>query len=121
MEFNLLKEFLESGLTQTQFGLNKNVSGGKMAAKLHKDIRRIFNSTFIDAEEIIGNHSSYIHDVKFNKENWLKAINAHEEIYLSLKDPDNRKLSDLTVSEFMELMSAILAAGKEGDGEGVRF
>jgi len=109
MEFNLLKEFLNSGITQKDFAKTKSLSSAAIAYKLTRQMRRLLSTKVIDGESIICDTSMIIYDVRRNKENWLKAINAYEERMLSPFEIDNRKITELTVSEFVALCRSLNA------------
>ena len=106
MDFNLLKEFLNSNTTQKDFAKLKNLSSAVIASKLTREMRRLLYTSVIDGKSIICDTSMIIYDVRRNKENWLKAINAYEQTMAApiIFKNDNRKISDLTVSEFVGLL-----------------
>jgi hypothetical protein len=111
MDFKLLKEFLNSDTTQKDFAQSKNLSSTAIAHKLTREMRRLLNTKVIDGESIVCDTSMIIYDVRRNKENWLKAINAYEQTMATPVnlEKDNRKISDLTVSEFVGLMRSLNA------------
>ena len=114
MDFNLLKEFLNSDTTQKDFAKTKNRSAASIGNSLTKAMRRLLITRVIDGESIICDTSMIIYDVRRNKENWLKAIDAYET---KMKAPvfverDNRKISDLEVWEFVDLIRSLNALGK---------
>lgn len=106
MNFNLLKEFLESGLTQQKFAAVKGFSVTCIRVNLIREMRLLRHTKVVDAEKIIGDTSMYNYDVRRNKENWLKGISAYEEAMLKPIDLDTRKVSELTVSEFLSILSS---------------
>ena len=111
MDFNLLKEFLNSNTTQKDFAKSKSLSSAAISHKLTRGMRRLLSTKVIDGESIVCDTSMIIYDVRRNKENWLKAINAYE---LTMAAPvnfekDNRKISDLTVSEFVGILRSLNA------------
>ena len=109
MEFNLLKEFLNSNSTQKDFAKTKNLSATAISHKLTREMRRLLHTKVVDAQSIICDTSMIIYDVRRNKENWLKAISAYEEIMLKPVEIDNRKINELTVSEFVALCRSLNA------------
>ncbi len=114
MEFTLLKEFLNSNTTQKDFAKTKNRSAASIGNSLTKAMRRLLITRVIDGESIICDTSMIIYDVRRNKENWLKAIDAYET---KMKTPvfaemDNRKISDLTVSEFIDIIRGLSKLSK---------
>lgn len=106
MNFNLLKEFLNSDITQKDFAKSKNLSSAAISHKLTKEMRMLLNTKVIDVKSIVCDTSMIIYDVRRNKENWLKAINAYEQTMAAPVnlEKDNRKISDLTVSEFFWIL-----------------
>lgn len=106
MDFNLLKEFLNSDTTLQAFAYSKNLSSFSIAGKLRLEMRRLLSTKVIDGESIVCDTSMHIHYVRRNKENWLKAINAYEQTMAAPVniEKDNRKISNLTVSEFVGLL-----------------
>lgn len=111
MDFKLLKEFLKSDTTQKDFAKSKNLSSAAIACKLNREMRILLKTKVIDGESIVCDTSMIIYDVRRNKENWLKAINAYEQTMatpVNLEN-DNRKISDLTVSEFVGILRALNA------------
>jgi hypothetical protein len=106
MDFNLLKNFLNSDTTQKDFAKLNNLSTAAMANKLTREMRRLLGTRVIDGESIVCDTSMIIYDVRRNKENWLKAINAYEQKMAApvIFENDNRKISDLTVSEFVSML-----------------
>jgi len=111
MDFNLLKEFLNSDTTKKDFAKSKNLSSTAISHKLIREMRMLLNTKVIDGESIVCDTSIIIYDVRRNKENWLKAINAYEQTMAAPVnfDKDNRKISDLTVSEFIGLLRSLNA------------
>jgi hypothetical protein len=109
MEFNLLKEFLNSNSTQKDFAKTKNLSATAIAHKLTREMRRLLHTKVIEGESIICDTSMIIYDVRRNKKNWLKAISAYEERMLKPVEIDNRKITELTVSEFASLCRSLNA------------
>jgi len=109
MEFNLLKEFLNSNSTQKDFAKTKNLSDTAISHKLTREMRRLLHTKVVDAQSIICDTSMIIYDVRRNKENWLKAISAYEERMLKPVEIDNRKINELTVSEFVALCRSLNA------------
>lgn len=111
MDFNLLKEFLNRDTTQKDFAKSKNLSSAVIAHKLTREMRRLLNTKVIDTKSIVCDTSLFIYDVRHNKENWLRAINAYEQTMDAPVnfEKDNRKISDLTVSEFVGLLRALNA------------
>jgi len=110
MDFNLLKEFLNSNTTQKDFAKSKNLSGTAISHKLIREMRRLLGTTVIDGKSIVCDTSMLIYDIRLNKENWLKAINAYEQAIAApvISEKDNRKISDLTVSEFVGLLRSLI-------------
>jgi len=106
MHFNTLKEFLESGLSQKQYAISQGVGITTMADRLTREMKRLLNTNVIEAKRIVGEVSIHIDDVKRNRANWLKAIEAYDQTMCAPVDikTDNRKISDLTVSEFCGLV-----------------
>jgi len=111
MDFKLLKEFLNSNTTQKDFAKSKNLSSAAIAHKLTREMRRILSTKVIDGKSIVCDTSMIIYDVRRNKENWLKAINAYEQTMAAPVnfEKDNRKISDLTVSEFVGILRSLNA------------
>lgn len=111
MDFNLLKEFLNSDTTQKDFAKSKNLSSAVIAHKLTREMRRLLSTRVIDGQSIVCDTSMIIYDVRRNKENWLKAITAYEQAMDAPVnfEKDNRKISDLTVSEFVGLLRSLNA------------
>jgi len=111
MDFNLLKEFLQSNTTQKEFAKSNNISVNTISYKLQNQISRLLYTKVIDAKNIICDTSIVIYDVRRNKENWLKAINAYEQTMAAPVNfqKDNRKISDLTVSEFVGILRSLNA------------
>lgn len=111
MNFNLLKEFLNSNTTQKDFAKSKNLSSPAIAHKLTREMRRLLGTKVIDGESIVCDTSMIIYDVRRNKENWLKAINAYEQTMAAPVnfEKDNRKIIDLTVSEFVGILRSLNA------------
>lgn len=105
MNFNLLKEFLESGLTNKKFANYKGVSGTCIGNKLKKEMRKLLSTNMFDAKSIVGDSYISIYDARKYKENWLKAIYAYERGMLEPVSLDTRKISELTVSEFLSILS----------------
>jgi len=107
MNFDLLREFLESDVTQKDFAKRKGISAAAMSTKLSKQMRKLLSTPIIDGKHIVKHTSTVIHDVRHNKVLWIKAINEYDRV---IGEPvnyeaDNRKISDLTVSEFVRLMA----------------
>ncbi len=113
MHFNNLKQFLESGLSQKQFAISQGISVTGMADRLTREMKRLLATNVIDARSIIADVSMHVDNVKRNKENWLKAIDAYERTIATPVDikTDNRKISELTVSEFVGVMMKVLGGG----------
>ena len=109
MDFTLLKEFLNSNMTQKDFSKLKNVSATWISHKLSREIRWLLNTKVIDGKSIICDTSTMLNDIRRNKENWLKAISAYEQTVASpiIFTKDNRKIGDLSVSEFANLLRAL--------------
>jgi hypothetical protein len=108
MEFQMLKDFLISGKTQKDFAKEYQMSAQNMRYALFKQMRKLCTSDIIDANRFIENdqYKYYIWTVKRNKKCWLQAIESYESalsVNDSVKD-DSRKLLDLTVSEFMNIV-----------------
>ena len=109
MDFNLLKEFLTSDTTQKDFAKSKNLSSKAIARKLTREMRRLLLTRVINGRSIVCDTSLFIYDVRRNKENWLKAIDAYEQTIATPVniEKDNRKISDLTVSEFFGILRSL--------------
>ena len=110
MEYQLLYSFLKSGKNQKDFAKEHGISGTAMGAKLHKQLRKIRNTTIINIDDYLLDPSTLIVNVKQSAHMWIKAIEAYNEVINSLPETsiDNRKLMDLTISEFKSLMISIL-------------
>jgi hypothetical protein len=113
MHFPNLKKFLESGLSQKQFAISQGVGVTTMADRLTREMKRLLATNVIDAKRIVGEVSIHIDDVKRNRANWLKAIDAYDQTMFAPVDikTDNRKISELTVSEFVGVMMKVLGNG----------
>ena len=110
MEFELLKEFLESKLTLNEFSKTKQRSSTRISHKLNREIGHLLNTKIIDAEKIIGGRYGDKYAIRRNSKLWLKAINEYELVVNSeyVPEKDFRPISQLTVSEFTNLIKAIL-------------
>jgi hypothetical protein len=110
MHFNNLKQFLESGLSQKQYAISQGISITGMADRLTREMKRLLNTNVIEAKRIVGEVSIHIDDVKRNRVNWLKAIEAYDQTMCAPVDikTDNRKISELTVSEFVGVMMKVM-------------
>lgn len=110
MHFNNLKQFLESGLSQKQYAISQGVGVTTMADRLTREMRRLLSTSVIEANRIVGEVSMHIDDVKRNRANWLKAIDAYNQTMCAPVEikTDNRKISELTVSEFVGVMMKLI-------------
>jgi hypothetical protein len=110
MHFNNLKQFLQSGLSQKRYAISQGVGITTMADRLTREMKRLLNTNVIEAKRIVGEISIHIDDVKRNRANWLKAIEAYNQTMCAPVDikNDNRKISELTVSEFVGVMMNLI-------------
>jgi hypothetical protein len=110
MHFNTLKEFLQNGLTQNKYAKSKGWAVSSTADRMTREMKRLLATNVIDARSIIADVSMHVDNVKRNKENWLKAIDAYERTIATPVDikTDNRKISELTVSEFVGVMMKVM-------------
>jgi len=110
MHFNNLNQFLQSGLSQKQFAISQGVGVTTMADRLTREMKRLLSTNVIEAKRIVGEVSIHIDDVKRNRVNWLKAIEAYNQTMCAPVDikTDNRKISELTVSEFVGVMMKVM-------------
>lgn len=75
----LLKEFLESGLTQTEFAKRKGITQNKMSKELMKLRWQLLDCQLFDVEAYINPYASELFHVKRNTASWLKAIEMFEK------------------------------------------
>jgi hypothetical protein len=110
MHFNTLKEFLQNGLTQNKYAKSKGWAVSSTADRMTREMKRLLNTNVIEAKRIVGEVSIHIDDVKRNRANWLKAIEAYNQTMCAPVDikTDNRKISELTVSEFVGVMMKVM-------------
>ena len=105
----LLEEMLQKGVSQRQAADQNGISVGTFAKKITHGMRMLLVFPGLDAKSIIGSGSMYLRDVVNHKEGWLRAISAYRN-YVDPPAPeielDNRKVSELTVSELIAIIKA---------------
>ena len=108
MEFDFFKEYLISGKTQKGFAQSKCVSQAWVSAKLRKSASNLFKTQLIDAESFFDN-PNHKFDYAKGRKSWLDAIAAYEQAVLIKLGRSNRKIGDLTVPEFVQLMKQVVS------------
>lgn len=72
MDYTLLKEFLESDLSQKDFAIQKNVKQSVISKKLWYQLNRLY----MDGLHHPGPYAYEVRYARKNKEELLKAINS---------------------------------------------
>lgn len=101
----ITKPFLESDLSIKDFSNLVGLTSARVSQILIRDLNNVYYKLFKDSK-------SDLLKVPLRKEDrqrWLSRVNKYIEIY-NLPEKikrDNRKISDLTVKEFIALMSSL--------------
>ena len=101
----ITKPFLESGMSIKEFSDVVGLTSGRVSQILIRDLNTIHYKLFKDADFDLRKVPLKNED----RQRWLNRVNEYIEI-INLPDKikrDNRKISDLTVEEFIALMSSL--------------
>ena len=101
----ITKPFLESEMSIKNFADEVGLTSGRVSQILLRDLNIIHYKLFKDSDFELRN----VPLRKEDRQRWLTRVNEYIEI-INLPDKikrDNRKISDLTVEEFIALMSSL--------------
>lgn len=110
MDLSLFKEFLLADMTQRDFAALKGMPSTTVATRCTKAMKHLLTTKIIDGKSIVKDLSMITYDVRENRDNWLKAIEAYERAVAAPVnyEVDNRKIGELTVSEFSGLLRHLM-------------
>lgn len=110
MDLSLFKEFLLADMTQRDFAALKGMPSATLAGRCIKAMKHLIKTKIIDGKAIVKDLSMITYDVRENRYNWLKAIEAYERAVAAPVnyEVDNRKIGELTVSEFSGLLRHLM-------------
>ena len=101
----ITKPFLESDLSIKDFSDVVGLTSARVSQILIRDLNNVHYKLFKDSDF----HLRKVPLRKEDRERWLNRVNEYIEI-INLPEKikrDNRKISDLTVEEFIALMSSL--------------
>ena len=101
----ITKPFLESEMSIKNFSDEVGLTSGRVSQILLRDLNIIHYKLFKDSDFELRK----VPLKKEDRQRWLTRVNEYIEI-INLPDKikrDNRKISDLTVEEFIALMSSL--------------
>ena len=97
--------YLQSKLTIKDFSDTVSLSTARVSQLIKRDLTMVYCKLFKESDFYIRRVPRTIQD----RQKWEKRVNEYIEI-INLPDRikrDNRKIADLTVDEFVSLMSSI--------------
>lgn len=108
MNLKLLKDYINSDLSLKSYCSFNNLKYDVTNRIVINTAHKLRSCTFIKSSSFLGN-SCGARDVRNNKNEYLKAIDEYEMAIKPFKneETDNRKISDLTVSDFIALMKSL--------------
>ena len=112
MEVILLKQFLQSNKNLNDFSKEYDMSANAIRARISKQSHFLIKSKIIDIKKYLPYPNQYLYNMKANREYWLMAIDDYEQSKNNVNNmkqcnQDERKLSEITVSEFINLMKTL--------------
>lgn len=105
----IFKSYLSENKTLKDLSIEHGISIERVRRLIIQRRDRIIHTELINASDIIGEIQIDLRDIKLNSHRWLNAINAYEKaLGIDVKPKfyikDDRKLSELTVSEFLAIL-----------------
>ena len=105
----LFKSYLADNKTLEDLSIEYGITKERVRQLILKTKEKIIYTKLINSHEIIGEVYVDLRDIKPNSYRWLNAINAYEkalsiDIQPKFYTKDDRKLSELTVSEFLAIL-----------------